>query len=359
MVASEPVTPRDPSPLPRPRASRIISPTRADATEPPPFEGVWAPADTRLDNAVLFRLPTGTAPEDVVVDPEGRLVAGGEDGTIWRWPARAAHSDGTGAVPPEAIARTGGRPLGVEIDPRDGTLIVCDAYRGLLRIGHDGAVTDLAAQVDGTPILFCNNAAVAAGGTVYFSDSSTRYPLSAWKRDLLEHRPNGRLLRYDPDDGSVDVVVDGLYFPNGVALTPDERAVLLVETTTHRLMRVPLTGDGNGAAQEIADLAAYPDNMSAVGDGTYWIALPSPRLPVAERMLPHPGVRRVVALLPEKIQPKPGRYGLVALVDGDGTVLRTVHGPAGHYSMITGVRQHGSTLWLGSLTEPGVARITL
>ncbi|HEY9482411.1 MAG TPA: SMP-30/gluconolactonase/LRE family protein [Micromonosporaceae bacterium] len=359
MVASESVPPRDPPLVARPRASRIISPTRADATEPPPFDGAWAPVDTRLDDAVLFRLPTGSAPEDVVVDPEGRLVAGGEDGTIWRWPAGAAHADGPDAVSPEAIAQTGGRPLGVEIDPRDGTLIVCDAYRGLLRIGHDGAVTDLAARVAGTPILFCNNAAVAADGTVYFSDSSTRYPLSAWKRDLLEHRPNGRLLRYDPHDGSVDVVADGLYFPNGVALTPDERAILVVETTTHRLLRVPLAGDAGGAAQEILDMAAYPDNMSAVGDGTYWIALPSPRLPVAEKMLPHPGVRRVVALLPEKIQPKPGRYGLVALVDGDGTVLRTIHGPAGRYSMITGVRQHASTLWLGSLTEPGVARIAV
>ena len=360
MVAQESVPPRGPSHVSRPRAPRVISPTRVDATEPPPFTGAWAPDDTRLDDAIVFRLPAGSAPEDVVLDSEGRLVAGGDDGTLWRWPAGCADADDPDTVRPEAIANTGGRPLGVEVDPRDGTLIVCDAYRGLLRIGHDGAVTDLAARVAGTPILFCNNAAVAADGTVFFSDSSTRYPLSAWKRDLLEHRPNGRLLRYDPSDGSVDVVAEGLYFPNGVALTPDERAVMVVETTTHRLLRVPLVGeDVGGAAQEILDLAAYPDNMSAVGDGTYWIALPSPRLPVAEKMLPHPGVRRVVALLPDKIQPKPGRYGLVALVDGDGTVLRTVHGPAGRYSMITGVRQYGSTLWLGSLTEPGVARIAV
>jgi hypothetical protein len=27
--------------------------------------------------------------------------------------------------------------------------------------------------------------------------------------------------------------------------------------------------------------------------------------------------------------------------------------------MITGVRQHGSTLWLGSLTESAVARVSL
>jgi len=73
----------------------------------------------------------------------------------------------------------------------------------------------------------------------------------------------------------------------------------------------------------------------------------------------HPLPRLVAALLPDRLQPQPIRYGLVALVDGDGTVLRTLHGPAGGYSMITGVRQHGDTLWLGSLTEPGVARVSL
>src|SRR5215813_9445816 len=339
------------TPAPRPKSSRFIDPARAAATEPPPFDGPWAPTDTRLDAPIVLRLPTGNAPEDVVVDAAGRLIAGGDDGTIWRWPADA----GPDAVP-EAVANTGGRPLGIEIDPRDGTLIVCDAYRGLLRIGHDGAIADLAAQVAGTPILFCNNAAVTSDGIVFFTDSSTRYPLSAWKRDLLEHRPNGRLLRYDPHQGSVDVVARDLYFPNGVALTPDERALLLVETATHRLLRVPIGGE---PIDVLLDLAAYPDNMSAVGDGTYWIALASPRLPAAEKMLPHPGVRRVVALLPDRVQPRPGRYGLVALVDGDGAVLRTVHGPTGRYAMITGVRQHGTTLWLGSLTEPGVARIEL
>src|SRR5262249_3463594 len=161
---------------------------------------------------------------------------------------------------------------------------------------------------------------------------------------------------YDPGSGEVAVVADGLYFPRGVALTPDESAVLLVETSAHRLLRVPV---GGGEPAVLLDLAAYPDNMSAVGDGTYWIALPSPRLPVAEKLLPHPGLRRVAALLPDKIQPQPRRYGLVALVDGEGTVLRTVHGAAARYTMITGVRQQDGVLWLGSLTEPGVGRVDL
>lgn len=335
----------------RPKPPRLISPARADATVPPDFDGAWLPDDVRLDASTIYPVPSGKGPEDVVIDQEGRLISAGDDGNVWRWPA-----DATPATAPERIADTGGRPLGVEIDPRDGTLIVCDAYRGLLRMNHDGRLTLLTETAAGKRILVCNNASIARDGVIYFTDSSSRYPLSEWKRDLLEYRPNGRLLRYDPSSGDTDVVLDELYFPNGVALSPDESTLMLAETATHRLVRVPLDGR---APEVVADLAAYPDNMSAVGDGTYWVALPSPRLPILEKLLPHPGVRRVVDLLPEGVKPKPARYGLVALVDGDGAVLRTLHGPAGRYCMITGARQHGDTLWMGSLTEAGVARVEL
>jgi sugar lactone lactonase YvrE len=338
-------------PISRPRAPRLIAPAHVPATVPPPLSGVWAATDTRLDRPLRFPLPVGEAPEDVVVDLAGRLVAGGADGRIWRWPAGAGPAD-----PPALLAATGGRPLGIEVDPRDGSLVVCDAYRGLLRVTDDGSLTVLAAEAAGRPILLCDNATVARDGRIFFTDSSSRYPLYAWKRDLLEHRPNGRLLCFDPVTGDVAVVAAGLYFPNGVALTPDESAVLLAETTTHRLLRVPLAG---GEPIELADLPAYPDNISAVGDGTYWVALPSPRVAIVERLLPHPQVRRVAALLPDRFQPQPARYGLVARVDGEGRVLRTLHGPSGSYQMITGVRQQDGVLWLGSLTEPAVARVAL
>jgi sugar lactone lactonase YvrE len=330
---------------------RWIDAAKAPASTPPPLQGEWAAIDTSLDRFQRYPLPGGHGPEDVVIDLEGRLITGGDDGRVWRWPA-----DADGSVLPELVADTGGRPLGIEVDPRDGSLIVCDAERGLLRIAGDGTVTLLTDHAAGKVIRFCDNAAVARDGTVYFTDSSHRYGIANWRLDLLEHRPNGRLLRYDPVTGDTDVVADRLYFPNGVALTPDESALLFVETSAHRLMRVPLHG---GAPTQLADLPAYPDNMAAVGDGTYWIALPSPRLASLERLLPHPRVRQLVAKVPERLQPQPKRYGLAALVDGDGRVLRTLHGPAGDYMMITGVRQHGSTLWLGSLTESAVARVSL
>jgi sugar lactone lactonase YvrE len=341
----------DGMPPARPRVPRLINPAKAPATTPPPFDGVWAPTDARLDDAERFPLPSGAGPEDVVLDPDGRTVCGGDDGRLWRWPA-----DPDPGTAPELLADTGGRPLGIELDPRDGSLVVCDAYRGLLRVTADGGITELTSEAAGTPIVLCDNATIAADGTIFFTDSSHRFPVSHWKRDLLEHRPNGRLLAYDPRTRRTEVVANALYFPNGVALTPDESALLLAETTTHRLLRVPLDG---GDPTVLSDLPAYPDNISAVGDGTYWVALPSPRVPIAERLLPHPGVRRLAALLPDALQPQPRRYGLVALVNGEGRTLRTLHGPAGSYRMITGVRQHGDHLWLGSLVEPALARVPL
>ncbi|MGK5522141.1 SMP-30/gluconolactonase/LRE family protein [Micromonospora sp. URMC 107] len=334
----------------RPRAPRLIRPVREPATVPPPLDGPWAPADRRLDSVELLPLPDGVSgPEDVVVDPSRRVVSGAADGRLWWWPV-----DAPPGTWPRPLADTGGRPLGVEVDPRDGSLVVCDAYRGLLRVTGDGVVRELGGL--GARAHLADNATVARDGTVYFTDSSDRFPLSHWKRDLLEHRPNGRVLAYDPRSGRTDVVRAGFHFPNGLALTPDESALMLVETATHRLVRVALA---DGAVTVLADLPAYPDNLTPVGDGTYWIALPSPRVPAVERLLPHPRLRQLVAVLPAAVQPKPLRYGLVALVDGEGRVLRTLHGPRGTYDMITGVRQHGDHLWLGSLTGPGVARVPL
>jgi sugar lactone lactonase YvrE len=338
--------------VPRPPAPWLIRAVKLPATTPPPLVGPWAPADTRLDQVEILPVPAGSrGPEDVAVGPHGHVYSGTEDGRIWRWPP-----DAHAGTAPDLLAETGGRPLGIEVDPRDGSLIVCDAYRGLLRVTSDGAITDLAHRAGGRRILFCNNAAIASDGSVYFTDSSHRFPVSHWRRDLLEHRPNGRVLVYRPGSGRTEVLAEGFYFPNGVALTPAEDALLLCETVAHRLVRLSLP---DGAVTELCDLPAYPDNMSPVGDGTYWLALASPRVAIAERLLPHPMVRRIAAVLPTRLQPQPLPYVIAALVDGDGTLLRALHGPAGRYQMATGVRQHGDTLWLGSLTGTAIARIPL
>lgn len=318
---------------------------------PTPERARWPTSAVPLPALTLLPVP-GTGPEDVAVDADGRLLTGLDDGRILR-----LSPDGRLI---ETLADTGGRPLGIEV-AGDGSLIVCDASRGLLRVDPaGGGVEILVDSVDGVALLLCDNAAVAADGTVFFSDSSRRFSLEHWKADLLEHSGTGRLLRRSPE-GDVDVLCDGLQFANGVALAPDESFVVVAETGGYRLTRVWLTGDRVGAVEPfVENLPAFPDNVSTGTDGLLWIAMASPRKAAVDRLgaLP-PVVRKVVWALPEGLQPSPTPTVWVYAVDRDGRLVHDLQGDGGSFATVTGVREHDGTVHLGSLQSTAVASFRL
>jgi len=298
----------------------------------------------------------GHGAEDVVVGrsgaDEGAVFTGTEDGSIFR----IAH-DGSRV---DKIASTQGRPLGIEID-LDGRLLVCDAHRGLLRVdtatGSVEAVTD---SVAGTPMKFCNNAAIASDGTVWFSDSSTKFGIEKWKSDFVQNTRTGRLVRLDPD-GSVTVVIDGLAFANGVALSKDEDYVVVAETAARTVVRRWLTGNRAGMRDLLCQgLPGYPDNVARGSDGLIWVTLASPLDPVVERLQSGPlGLRKLATRLPDRLQPKPKETVRVQAYDDEGVLVHDIDvDPAAHgtsYHMVTGVREHEGRVWMGSLHEAAVA----
>jgi sugar lactone lactonase YvrE len=289
----------------------------------------------------------GVGPEDVVVHPDGHLYTGLADGRVLRLDLAGG--------PPQLVGETGGRPLGVEVDA-DGDLVICDAHRGLLRMSaSSGATTVLA---DG--FRLCDNAAIARDGSIYFSDSSQRYGLAHWRADIMEHTGTGRLLRRDPS-GEVSVVLDGLQFANGVALAADESFVAVAETGAYRVTRMQLTGPDAGRRDILVDnLPGFPDNLSTGADGRIWIALATPRNALLDRLHARPpALRRAVWALPEAFQPAPARTTWVMAVDTSGSVVADLQTAAGGYHMVTGVREHAGSLYLGSLTEPNVAVVPL
>nr|WP_296071146.1 SMP-30/gluconolactonase/LRE family protein [uncultured Actinoplanes sp.] len=285
----------------------------------------------------------GRGAEDVLVAGDGAVFTGTEDGVIHRISADGHRID--------AVARTGGRPLGIELFP-DGRLLVCDAQRGLLLVdATTGAIEDLVGGM-----RFCNNAAVAADGTVYFSDSSAVHPLAEWRAEMAEVTRTGRLLRRRPD-GQVDVLLDGLAFANGVALAADESFVVVAETAARTLVRRWPTGRRDLFA---ADLPGYPDNISRGSDGLIWVALASPRDPVVERLQRGPlWLRRRVTRIPSRLQPAPKRTVRVQAYAADGRLVHDLPADDRAFStrfhMVTGVREHAGRVWLGSLHEPAVA----
>jgi sugar lactone lactonase YvrE len=298
----------------------------------------------------------GPGAEDVVVarsgPDEGSVFTGTEDGAIWR----VGH-DGRRI---ERVAHTGGRPLGIEID-LDGRLLVCDARLGVLRVDpRKGNVESAVAEVEGLPLVFCNNAAVAEDGTVWFSDSSTQHGIDHWREDFLEDTRTGRLLRLAPT-GEVEVVLQGLAFANGVALSADGSYVAVAESAAGTVVRRWLTGPRAGQRDLLApDLPGYPDNIARGSDGLIWVSIASPRDPLAERIQRGPmALRRSVSRIPMWMQPQPKRTVRALALDDDGTVVHDVELPADDYHMVTGVREHDGRLWLGSLHEPAVAVVTL
>lgn len=289
----------------------------------------------------------GHGPEDVLVDPaDGTVLTGVDDGRILRLqPGEATVTE---------VADTAGRPLGLEWLP-DGRLLVCDAHRGLLAVTTDGGEVEVLADVaDGLPIRFCNNAAVAQDGTIWFSDSSQRFGIDVWKADLLEHSGTGRLLRRDPA-GEVRVVADGLHFPNGVAIAGASAQVYFAASGSYDLSRLP---DADQApAPVLGNLPGFPDNIATGTDGLVWVALASPRNPVVDLLAPLPGVlRRWVWALPEAMQPKPAHQIWVVALDPDsGRVVHDLQGSHPDFGLTTGVREHAGTVWLGSLVGTTIA----
>ncbi|HNA98555.1 MAG TPA: SMP-30/gluconolactonase/LRE family protein, partial [Marmoricola sp.] len=259
----------------------------------------------------------------------------------------------------EAIANTGGRPLGLELLGEE--LLICDAHKGLLVLDPaTGGTRELLSRIDGTPMVFCNNAAVASNGDIWFSDSSTIHPIERWKNDMVEATCTGRLFRLR--DGKVDTIGTGLEFANGVALSADESFVVVAETGGRRLRKYPTDATGpTTAATFAADLSAYPDNIARGSDGLVWVALASPKDPVVELIKQRTplALRRVVTKLPEAVQPAPKRTVRAAAYDANGRLVHDVNLDAAAFHMVTGVREHHGDLWLGSLHEAAIARVEL
>lgn len=325
-----------------------IDPVAWKPPKAPPLAGAYAPND-RLKEVTRLAPGIGRGPEAIAFDRLGRLVTGYEDGRIVR-----LAGDGKN---PTVIANTGGRPLGLEYDLM-GNLYVADAVKGLLRIAPDGVITGIASEAEGGIFRYANGVAIARNGVVYFTDSSMRFGIGDAVTDIFEHRPTGRLMSYDPRSGALRVLMHGLQYANGIAISADQRSLVVVETGWYRVHRYWLAGPKAGTSEILIDnLPGFPDNITARPDGGFWLALFTVRNPAADALADWPFLRKVVWRLPKSIQPAPQRYSFVLGLNADGKVTQNLQDPAGAYAPISSAREAGGWLYLGSLEETAIGRI--
>lgn len=328
----------------------VFSPVEVDAVawraeKDAGFTGAFAP-NTRLAPLEVIDLEGSIGPEDIAIHSDGSVWTATDDGRLWRIEGRDAL----------LVGRLSDRPLGLEFGPED-ALYITDPTIGLLRWTIDGGSEILVDRVRGAPLRYANQLAVTRDGAVYFSVSTQRFDparqggtLETSILDLWEHRDTGYVARWQ--NGAVDIIAEGFSFTNGIALTPDEDALIVAETGGYRIWRIDLA---TGTRTEIAtNLPGFPDNVQAQGDGTYWVGLVSPRRKIADVLGPFPTLREMIWRLPEQVRPTPIDHGILMRIDGQGAVLDVLQNPAGDYPLVTGGRSVGDLLYVSSLGAPGL-----
>lgn len=326
-----------------------IDPAAWTPPEAPALEGVYAVNDA-LSAVEHLESGMGSPIEGVAIDSEGYIFGGLKDGRILKFSPEGEN--------PEVFSEIDSWPLGLDFDADD-NLIVCGGHLGLLSIDRDGAVSVLTTEADGLPFKNVDGMDIAPDGIIYFSDVSYKYSDEDYMNDLMEHRPNGRLLAYDPETKETSVVLSDLYFPNGVAVSRDNDFLLLAEMGAYRVLKVELAGANRGESSVLIDnLPGFPDGLNSGENGIFWVTIVSPRDELADSVLfPKPFLRKIVQRLPEALMPGAVNYAFLLGVDEDGTIIHNLQDPAGGYGQITNVMEYEGMLYLGSLSEDAIGRI--
>ena len=234
---------------------------------------------------------------------------------------------------------------------------MANPFAGLQRIGADGSVSTLLSEIDGQPIGYANDVAVAADGRVFLSNASTKFgaadfggTLEASLLDILEHGGNGIVIEYRPPGGDARILIDGLNFANGVAISRDQQFLLVAETGGYRILKHWLDGPDAGTTEVLIDnLPGFPDNINTGMQGRFWVGLAAPRNDLVDRLSSHPFIRKVVQRLPAIVRPQPVPSSHVIAIDAEGTVLMDLQDPRARFPMMTGVLETPQALYLTTL----------
>lgn len=107
-----------------------------------------------------------------------------------------------------------------------------------------------------------NSVAVAKNGDLYYTESSSDFEINQVFLTLFLN-PSGRLIHYDRKAKKARVLLDRLFFANGVALSPNEDFVVVADFGRGKLIRYFLTGNKADTYSSFVDsLPGSPDNLT-------------------------------------------------------------------------------------------------
>ena len=190
--------------------------------------------------------------------------------------------------------RTTGRPAaprfganGIAIDPQGRVVYAAEADRAVVRLEKDGTRTVLAERYEGKRLNSPNDLVIRSDGALYFTDPSGGNRFADW--DLKKELPYQGVFLLK--DGKLQLVVQDLERPNGIALSPDETFLYVNDSVKRAILRYEVQRDGGVANGRVfADMSTgkgtgNPDgmkfdakgNLYSVGPGGIWVFSPDGR----------------------------------------------------------------------------------
>ena len=174
--------------------------------------------------------------------------------------------DDTGAS--EVMVRHASLPLCFDFLPTGQLVLLSNPERSLLTLERDGGLAQYADLTALSP-FGCNDIVVDGRGNAYVNSGNF---------DFAAGPPAGPIqpgfVALVTPDGAARVVAEDIAFPNGMAVTPDNRTLVVADSYRHQLVGFDIAGDGGLAGRRVwADLGeAAPDGICLDADGACWYA---------------------------------------------------------------------------------------
>jgi len=158
---------------------------------------------------------------------------------------------------------------------REGRLVTCEHLtRRVTRTEYDGSITVLADQYNGKPLNSPNDVIVKSDGSIWFSDPS--FGIDGFyegERKNPELKP--AVYRVDGKSGEITMMTDTLIGPNGLAFSPDESVIYIVDSraSPRKILAFDISRDGLKLTnqRELIDAGqGTPDGFRVDVHGNLW-----------------------------------------------------------------------------------------
>ena len=159
---------------------------------------------------------------------------------------------------------------------RQGRLVTCEHdARRITRTEYDGTITVLADKFDGKPLNSPNDIVVKSDDSIWFSDPPFGI-LGNYEGHVATPELPTHVYRIDGKSGQVTAVTAGDYRPNGLAFSPDESKLYVINAsaTPREILVYDVTDNGTKLANKrvfiTAEPGGTPDGFRLDVDGNLW-----------------------------------------------------------------------------------------